>query len=427
MSDMNVYISVTSYKLTVTITRWFVSSSGTDTPKASYMSVSVRQSNAIDEEHLTIEKLLIGAKNGKWEHVWEVLGTHVQPRKSYLINVIPQKRRFSVLHQAVSWNNVDVLKRLLTFMICDVSISTKLCISDRGEYNIQTAEGLAQHKGYHSLVAVLKDHVSHFGNSDNIPTFNSYSEFNEQFGLGLISLTLAAYKEAFHPTKIDTNKSVTDVLKSIWTDIQTSQSRWREIRDVVADAVVPVCRENSQNIKDCKTRHELFVAIINTYTLEENYMYTYLNMAFRRQRQEKYEPTGADLALGPFAVVYQMLLLFWSELHREGTTTYRRMKLKHADCNEYTKGKRFVWPSVVSSSTVRECAVAFPTCGVAGDVAVVFTIDNSTPCNRQPRNIERYASYMEHERTYPAGSRFQVMSRYTTSDGTAISLKLLLC
>lgn len=154
-------------------------------------------------------------------------------------------------------------------------------------------------------------------------------------------------------------------------------------------------------------------------------MYTYLNMAFRRQKETGYMPTGNDLSLGPYAVVYQMLLLFWPDLSRESRTSYRKMFLTKTDADHYQLGRRFVWQSVVSSSTTMQCAIAFPTCGPDGDQSVVFTIDNKANSPWQPRNIELYATYMEHERTYPAGSRFIVTGRTSRGSDLHISLKLL--
>lgn len=370
--------------------------------------------------------LLGGAKSGQWEIVWKVLGSPSAPKKGYLINVIPENRRWGVLHQSVYWQNKNILYKLLSFKSCDPQTLTKQCTSECGDTSRFTAKDVANSYGHSSMVAVLDTHPgTETRFEEQIPTFQSCSEFDEQHCLGLISITLAAYKNAFHPSPIDPNKSITQVLKDVWDEINSSNTRWSNVRDVVADAVYPVCAENSSKIKHSKTRKQFFVAIINTYTLEENYMYTYLNTAFRRQKKNNYTPTGNDLAIGPYAVVYQMLLLFWQELPRENQTTYRRMIFKKSDLAKYKIGVKFVWSSVVSSSTVMTYAVAFPTCGPSGDIPVVFAIDNRAAGWKQPRNIEKYATYMECERTYPAGASFEVTRIGRHSNDVLISLKLL--
>jgi hypothetical protein len=123
--------------------------------------------------------------------------------------------------------------------------------------------------------------------------------------------------------------------------------------------------------------------------------------------------------------MYQLLLLFWNKLHRESCVTYRRMRVSSDDLAKYQVGTRFAWMSFVSSSVELEKAVMFPTCGPSGDKVIVFTIDNSSASHWQPRNIEKYAMYMERERVYPAGAKFLVTKRTQNPQQTNISLKLI--
>lgn len=157
-------------------------------------------------------------------------------------------------------------------------------------------------------------------------------------------------------------------------------------------------------------------------------MYDHLNTALRRQRQADYMPTADDLALGPYVLMYQLLLLFWNKLRKESSITYRRMRVSATDLEKYQVGTKFAWMSFVSSSVELEKAVMFPTCGPSGDKIIVFTIDTSTPSHWQPRNIEKFAMYMERERVFPAGAKFLVTNRTpdrTNADQTNISLKLI--
>ena len=123
--------------------------------------------------------------------------------------------------------------------------------------------------------------------------------------------------------------------------------------------------------------------------------------------------------------MYQLLLLFWSELHKERRVTYRRMALSAGDLGQYQVGTKFAWMSFVSSSVELKTAVRFPTKSPSGSESVVFTIDNSSHSPWQPRDIEEYAAFVERERVYPAGAKFHVTKRTEKSDETLISLKLL--
>ncbi|XP_060578359.1 uncharacterized protein LOC132735433 [Ruditapes philippinarum] len=382
------------------------------------------EKNTIEYDAELVEVLLSSARAGQWQNVWRILGEPERPLRDRLFNVIPENRRWGILHQAVYWNKEDVIRKLLRYQACDKNILAKQCTSECGRTDRMNAEQIAQAYGYTGMSGILSTHKNSV-KAQQTPTFQSVDNYTQGEGLGLITVSLAAYKKTFHPTTIDPNKSVITVLGDIFNDINRSDCRWKEVRDKVCDAVFVVCEENYKKIKSSKSRNEFFEAIINTYTMEENYMYTYLNIAFRRQRETSYLPTGNDLSLGPYAVMYQMLLLFWSELQRESRTTYRKMLLTQADCDQYVNGKRFVWQSVVSSSTEMKNAIPFPTCGQEGEQSVIFTIDNRANSQWQPRNIEKYAMYMKHERTYPAGAKFQVTGRSVKDAETHVSLKLL--
>lgn len=382
------------------------------------------EKNYIEQDARLVDTLVSAAKMGQWDKVWAILGNHHNPKRDRLFNVIPENKRWGIIHQAIYWNNQPILLKLLQYPACDSNMRAKECTSECGETSRMDAAGIAQAYGYTDMSTVLSRHQNKI-ETQTIPTFQPLDNYTQSEGLGLITVTLAAYKKAFHPKQVDPNKSVITILEDIFNDIHQSEGRWKDIQDKVCDSVYVVCKENSKQIKKCKNRQEFFQSIITTYTEEENYMYTYLNMAFRRQRETGYMPTGDDLSLGPYAVVYQMLLLFWPELSRESRTSYRKMLLTKTDADQYQLGKRFVWQSVVSSTTLMQCAIPFPTCGHDGDQSVIFTIDNKANSPWKPRNIEKFAKYMEHERTYPAGSRFIVTGRTVKDSDLHISLKLL--
>ena len=385
--------------------------------------------NEVDGDSLLVDKLVEAAKFGRWEVVWSIIGTPETPsNKVHFINVIPQNRRWGVIHQAIYWNNVKVIKTLLRFKACDKHMLTKPCTSE----NIGVTERLSPHSLAEQLgnteIAKLFTDALRIDHTQDIDTYQECSGFQRSHQLKLLEVSIAAYKKAFHPTKIDTRHDVRHILGAIWVEMNRSEARWKEIRDVVADSVYLVCTEYGERIGKCHNLRQLYNCIIRVYTDEQNYMYSFLSTAFRKETNATYMPSGEDLALGPYAVLFQMMLLFWPNIKQESQMTYRRMLLSTADITKYKNGVTFVWPSIVSSSVVEAYAVAFPTCGpshTSGEQAVLFIIDNSTPCVWRPRNIENYATYTEKERTYPAGAMFQVVRCVKQGTTTVVHLKLI--
>lgn len=382
-------------------------------------SVSEIQTDA-DE----VNDLLYAAKNGQWNKVWRILGHPSSPRKPFLLNCIPENRRWGVLHQAIWWNNYSVVKKLLQFATCDINIKAKEGTSEIGPTGGKSAEEIASGFGRTNIVQLLQKNISRIG-AQSPQTYHLLSSEREEYALSLLKVTLAAYKTAFQP-EVTESQTFDGLLQDVWRKINSVPGRWKIARDKVAEAAYVVCNETCNKIKACKNKQEFYSAIIKTYTIEENFLYDHLNTALRRQRQGgDYMPTADDLALGPYVLMYQLLLLFWNKLKRETCITYRRMRVTAEDLNKYQVGTKFAWMSFVSSSVELEKAIMFPTCGPTGDKVIVFTIDNSSPSHWQPRDIEKFAMYMERERVFPAGAKFLVTNRTQSNNQTNVSLKLL--
>ena len=382
--------------------------------------------NTIEEEANDVKNLVEAARNGKWDNVWSILGEPTNVKKAYLTNAIPENRRWGVLHQAVYWKKPEVLKKLLQFKAIDTKTKVKKCMSECGPTDAMTALEIADKYGYESMRSILWNHCMSSVYETTIPTFQPYDKYNDNTGLCLLSVTLSSYKQAFHPAPVDPNKSVMNVLCDIFKDLCTNKDRWQKVRDVVADAVYPVSTKESRSISECQCREEFFSQVVSAYTEEHNSIYSFLNMAFRRQKQTDYRPSGDDLAVGPYCVMFQILLLFWKNIEAENRQTYRKMKLSMEDSEQYQLGTKFVWHSIVSSDLKRNHTHVFPTQGTSGPVTVLFTMDNSAACLWQPKNIEELAVYKETERTYPAGAKFIVTKRATDEDGVVcVGLKLL--
>lgn len=87
---------------------------------------------SIEEDHKDIQDLFAAAKMSNWKAAWRILGSPERPLKPYLINLIPENRRWGVIQQAVWWNNQSVIRTLLKFPTCDKNLSAKEGISEKG-------------------------------------------------------------------------------------------------------------------------------------------------------------------------------------------------------------------------------------------------------------------------------------------------------
>ena len=400
-------------------------------PPIAKPTVSVAQvhiptmNNTVEKDAKQIEKAVRAAKHGEWEEVWKIIGSPNNPKRSIYLNCIPETRRWGILHQGVWWNNEHVIRKLLSYDTCDTNIRAKESMCEEGLASGKFPHEIADDFNYENIGSILKNHYCNISDQD-IETFQPYQPNVENEALGLFRLTLASYKKAFHPEKVHPSKSLTTILQDVFTGMNSSSTRWTRIRDAVCDSIRylnPDCNAAIERLNTCATLDDFFETIINTYTTEENKLYTLLNTALRRQTRENYRPTASDLSLGPYILVYQMLLMFWV-LEHEKRTTYRKMVLNCEDLQRYQVGTQFIWSSFVSSSVAKEKAQPFPTIGPIGQHRVLFIINNQCKSEWRPRNIERYAQYHENERVYPAGATFEVTHRTQIGGETCINLKL---
>lgn len=377
-----------------------------------------------------IKTLLKFAKHGKWEGVWLILGEPSAPRQPLFLNCIPENRRWGILHQTVYLNNYHVVEKLLKFSTCDINIKAKDGSNEIGPFGRKTAKDVANDFKRTEILELL-GHTARpidLHMPQTLLTFYMLPTEGGDCDLFLLTLTLASYETTFIPPNSEST-TLENLLYDVWENVDAVPGRWKAVQDKVAEAAYVVCHHTYKNIIACPDKESFYGAIISAYTFEDSYLYDHLNTALRRQHQADYRPTADDLALGPYVLMYQLLLLFWDQLHRERRVTYRRMRVSPEDLHQYQVGTKFAWMSFVSSSVEVEKALNFPThLTTSGDENVMFKIDNSSECQWQPRNIERYARYMERERVYPAGAKFLVTKR--TQDKrlrhqTEISLKLV--
>ncbi|XP_063397687.1 uncharacterized protein LOC134682010 [Mytilus trossulus] len=387
------------------------------------MGIISSSTRSIDQDHADIQRMFAAAKMGNWGDVWRILGTPGRPLKPYLINLVPEDRRWGLLQQAVWWNNLSAIRTLLQFQACDKELKAKEGISEKGPTSANTAQEIADLFGYLEASKIIQNHITPESEEDIETYYDGNSAIdNEEYGL--FRLTLAAYKCVFHPYVVDKTKSLSSLLNDVFKHVNTGKN-WVAVRDKVAQSLYPACKEASDVVSQCSNRFDFYKTIVRVYTDEDTQLYTYLNTALRRQRETGFKPTGNDLALGPYMLMFHLLLFCWRDLVREKTKTYRKMKISARDLAKYQPGKKFTWLSFVSSSVKQQCAQIFPSCAPSGNIEVHFVIDNSSDSQLQPLNIENFACYTEKERVYPAGAQY-LIKRYSVKNGIpTILLKLL--
>ena len=387
-----------------------------------FFSNSVKDSsmnNTIEDECFVVNELLLYAKEGYWDGVLQILGQPTRPKKAYLINVIPEARRWGILHQSLYWKNETVLKTLLQFPSCDPNIITKQYTTPAGEKTHDSAVEVARKQKFAVAERILESHAFETQIQD---TFLPEDTDIDRKGLSIIAITLAAYKNTFHPERIDPKLTMFDILQKIYRTMNTTDS-WMKIRDIIYDYAFVI--DAGQTIGNSQTRQAFYEAFIRVYTDENTWFYDIMNTALRKQKTTNYRPSGNDLAIGPFITAFQMIILFWDKLPRESGVTYRQVLLSEADLKKYQAGVEFSWHTFVSSAKKYENAMNFPTVEASGDYNVMFIIDNSRDSFWRPRDVNEYSTNKETERLYPIGARFKVTKVVEKGIATDIELELL--
>ena len=375
--------------------------------------------NIIEEDYFAVNELLLFAKEGHWDGVFDILGLPTRPKKAYLMNIIPEERRWGILHQSLYWKNEAVLKRLLQYPSCDPNIITKVYTTESGEKTHDSAVEVAKK---HEFIAAERILETHTFDSQEQDTFLPENGEIDRNGLSIMAITLAANKTTFHPKTVNRKLTIFQVLQKIYKEMNTTDS-WKKIRDIIYDYAFVI--DAGEGIGRSTTREDFYKAFICVYTDESTWLYDIMNTALRKQKTANYRPSGNDLAIGPFITTFQMVILFWDQLPRESGTTYRQVLLTEKDLNQYQVGVKFSWHTFVSSAKHHGNAMNFPTVEGSGDCVVMFIIDNSRDSFWRPRDVNEYSINRETERLYPIGARFKVRKVTKKDTATDIELKLL--
>lgn len=100
----------------------------------------------IEQDQKDMDLLLESAKFGRWEIVWGIL-----EKKPFLINCCPENRRWTVLQQAVWWNNTEIITKLLKMPTIDTYGTAKQGKSEIGDDGGLTAFEIAEKFKYDAI------------------------------------------------------------------------------------------------------------------------------------------------------------------------------------------------------------------------------------------------------------------------------------
>ena len=278
----------------------------------------------VDQDSKDVNEMVLAAKYGKWGEVYAILDS-----KHYLVNCIPEHRSWAALHQAAWWGNERAVQKLLKYPSCDSEVQTR-----GGEFWPQCtkASEIANKKGFPGIKNILdkfrmNERDKRF--SGKIPTFVTAQDGvkMDKEGLPLLLLTIANYKQTFHPAKIDVHEAFMGLMKEVF---EYTWDDWVKAQENISSAISTFCKAAGDDLRNESTDEKKFHAsIVRLYT--RNYIYRIANKALAREGQEDYKATGEDLAVGPYDLMLDILLFYWKCLNRVSDTTYRGTYLSDDD------------------------------------------------------------------------------------------------
>ena len=369
----------------------------------------------IEEDNKDVHDAVYAAKYGNWERVYEILN-----KKKYLVNCIPEERSWSMLHQAVYWNNKDAVIFILKQETCDALIRSKRSRDELVPPN-STAIDVAEKMGGRGEVRKLIQQNISNERSKRFSQHISYKVSRKEGKklldhLPLFIKEIAMYKDTLVSKGKQLKEHLIDILKQIF---QNEEYNFKKVEQELHQSLYGYDKAAADEINAIDgEKDEYFAALIRLYT--GNWVYKPVNEAMAREFNKDYKPTAKDLALGLYAMLFDVTITFWPTLKQTSEDTYRGVGNQ---MGEYVKGEEIMFTSIISSSGSRGIAEGF-----AGHYGTLFIIDNSADATTRPKHIRKYAvpeHQHEDEYVYAIGTEFRVTDNYMEGTLRVIKLKLL--
>ena len=367
----------------------------------------------IEEDSKDVQEAVYSAKYGDWDTVFSKL-----KKKPFLVNCIPEGRSWGILHQAVYWNDIEAVRKILNNKACDALIKTKKCRA--GEVGpSSTAVDIVETLGSSERIkSMIKDNIAR----DRKARFSSHlthvvSRKNGEQNIAKLPLfirEIVLYKNTLlHDKDIGPDDHLVDLLKRIFDN---EIYEWRSIEHMLHQSLYGFDKAAAEEINGAQTRYDFFREVIKLYT--GNRVYRETNKALKREFPPKYKPTAEDLALGLFALLLDLVLAFWKSLDSANFKTYRGVSGKDGT---YKKDNEIMFNGFVSTSKDKDTAEFF-----TGGYGTVFEFDNSEETRSRPKSIKAYSQLEgEDEYIYAIGAEFRVTHVQETSAYRYVYLKLL--
>ncbi|VDI63657.1 Hypothetical predicted protein [Mytilus galloprovincialis] len=361
----------------------------------------------LQKDHADIISMFSGARKGNYKKIWTVL-----TKKPYLINVIPRDESYALLHYATRQNNSMAVHKLVNYNSCDVKVKSVPNAKNKHQGG-KIPEQLALDKNIKKFLHNFTEKMmqERFGSKTVFYTTKAIGEKFNKYGPPLLLLTLSSFKKTFLG-KTKTSSKFQSLLNSTF---QSASKNFKNISNLILVNLYDF-DNGTADILNVTSKTEFFANIVKLYTSRT--LYVNVNTALKRQAlfdYKKYRPRGRALRFGPYALMLQAVLMYWTDLKPFNGITYRGFKVNVS--NQYNVKKKFVYLNFMVTTKNETRADEYA--GVHGSILV---INYTRHCHVQPRDITRYSYYPnDRQYLYPSGSEFVV----TANDGRNINLSCI--
>ncbi|XP_052083142.1 uncharacterized protein LOC127720569 isoform X2 [Mytilus californianus] len=361
----------------------------------------------LQKDHSDIISMFSGARKRHYKKIWTVLD-----KKPYLINVIPIHESFALLHYATLQNNSMAVHKLVNYTSCDVKVKSVPNAKNKHQGG-QIPEQLALNKNIKKFLHNFTEKMmqKRFGSKPVFFTTKSKGEKFTKYGPPLLLLTLSTFKRTFLGEE-NISPTFTSLLNSTF---QSTSYNLNNVSNIILVNLYDL-DNGTADLLNVTSKTGFFANIVKLYTSRT--LYVNVNRALKREAlfdYKTYRPRSNALRFGPYALMLQAVLMYWTDLKPYDGMTYRGFKVNIT--HPYHVKTTFVYLNFMVTTNNETRAVEYA--GVHGSI---FVISNNRHCQLQPRDITRYSYYPNDRKyLYPSGAEFVV----TANDGRHINLSCI--
>ena len=364
----------------------------------------------IEEDNLDVENAVCSAKFNKWSTVFDIIR-----RKPYLINCIPEQRSWAILHQAVYWNDMNVVTQLLDFPNCDALVKTKQCRNNDARPSSTPKEVAKQMGDRQAIYSKLDYHVNYVRKSrfsGKITFIVQRSEGEEVVdNLPLFMLAVINYRKTLLDPGTCPATHLIDLLKQIFKE---EDHHWGGVNEKLHNAMYGVDKRSADDFKSSSSKTDFYRKILHYYST--NY-YTNVNNAVSRSFDKGLPATAEDLSLALYDLLLDCVLMCWTDLRQTHSSTYRGVTATV----DFKVGSEIMFTHFLSSSASEAVAKGF-----AGNYGTLMVIDNSKESRYLPKCLTSYSMIpSEEEYLYGIGAEFRVVQVDNSRTYRQVHLKLI--